>query len=315
MRYLLLSWFTFFVFLFSVNAQKPIKKMNGFELSNLRIPQTSILRGGPPKDGIPALHYPPFVKASEARFLTEEDYVIGVEIQGIAKAYPIRILNWHEVVNDFFAEKAVVITFCPLCGSGAVFASDIRQKKRTFGVSGLLYNSDVLLYDQETQSLWSQLKEEAISGTSSGQQLTLLPSLQVTWKEWKQQHPNTLVLSIQTGYQRDYNSSPYTNYKDSEQLWFPVPHTNKTFPNKEKVLGIRVNDKYKAYPFSELKKIKQKLIEDEFQGQKLRLHFNRQTQTVTIRNSEGDIYPSITLYWFAWYAFHPDTEIYHINEE
>ena len=141
--------------------------LNGFNLTNLLIPSNEIKHGGPPRDGIPAINQPKYAKADATDFLHDDDYVLGVYQNDIAKAYPIRILNYHEIVNDLFDETAIAITYCPLCGSGVAILADIDGTRFSFGVSGLLYNSDVLLYDRETESLWSQLMGKAVSGSQS----------------------------------------------------------------------------------------------------------------------------------------------------
>jgi hypothetical protein len=126
----------------------------GFDLSNITIPLEFVKDGGPPRDGIPSIDNPEFINISDADFLSNEDRILGVFYNGISKAYPVRILNFHEIVNDEFDGHPVVVTFCPLCGSGLAFDAMIEGKKRTFGVSGLLYNSDVLLYDRQSETLW-----------------------------------------------------------------------------------------------------------------------------------------------------------------
>lgn len=133
------------------------QQMNGFDLSGALIPTEQIYYGGPAKDGIPAIDSPKFTPGEFAAFLFDQDPVLGIARGGISRAYPVRILNWHEVVNDRFHDEAVVITFCPLCGTGVAFNARIDGRVLSFGVSDLLYNSDVLLYDRQTQSLWSQL--------------------------------------------------------------------------------------------------------------------------------------------------------------
>jgi Protein of unknown function (DUF3179) len=199
-----------------------IPNRNGFILSDLRIPLDEILAGGPPKDGIPAINDPKFIMANEADFLHDSDEVLAISKNGIVKAYPIRIMNYHEVVNDFFGDDPIIITFCPLCGSGLAFSGNINGENRTFGVSGLLYNSDVLLYDRETESLWSQLMGQAVSGSSVNQNLELVSMEQTTWNNWKKRNPSTLVLSTETGFSRDYNRLPYDGYENNPQLYFPV---------------------------------------------------------------------------------------------
>ncbi len=281
----------------------------GFEMKNLQIPYAEIRRGGPPKDGIPSIDRPKFIQPSSADFLKDDDYVLGVEIGGQAKAYPIRILNYHEIVNDWFGEVPVVVTYCPLCGSGAAFSALIDGKHYTFGVSGLLYNSDVLLYDRKTESLWSQIMGKSISGDAAGTPLELIPANHTTWKNWRTEHANTIVLSTDTGSKRDYTKTPYTRYESSDKLMFPVSQSKPLFKNKEKVIGIEIDGKFKAYPFSKLKKIKGDL-NDQFNGKELVVKFDKASQSAQIFDESGNELPTITMYWFAWYAFHPDTAIF-----
>jgi len=282
---------------------------NSFDLSNSSIPVEEIKSGGPPKDGIPAIDNPKFLKASETS-LKKQARILGVYENGIAKAYPIAILNYHEIVNDHFGEQTVVITYCPLCGSGIAFDAQINEEVLTFGVSGLLYNSDVLLYDRQTESLWSQLKYEAVTGELKGEILKILNTANTTWKAWKDKHPTTLVLSEDTGFNRDYSRDPYPNYEQNQQLYFPVSNVNDLFEPKERVIGLEINGKSKAYPFSELKKLKGKVLEDSFEGQELKITYNSQAQSAEILDENGKQIPAVTNFWFAWFAFNPETEVY-----
>ncbi|MBT5928092.1 MAG: DUF3179 domain-containing protein, partial [Verrucomicrobia bacterium] len=131
--------------------------MNGFDLAESTIPVSEIVRGGPPRDGIPAIDNPKFLLSDAAQFLSDDELVIGLTRNGITRAYPLRIMLWHEVVNDTFGEEPVAVTYCPLCGTAVAFEAMIKDHKLTFGVSGLLFQSDVLMYDRQTESLWSQL--------------------------------------------------------------------------------------------------------------------------------------------------------------
>ena len=166
---------------------------NGFDLQGSLVPAKEIRHGGPPRDGIPALDQPRFIPAASASYLKPDDRVLGMELNGIVKAYPIRILDWHEIANDDFNGQPVVVTYCPLCGTGMAFSAQIGGSRTTFGVSGLLYNSDVLLYDRQTDSLWSQLLGKAITGPLKGTELKLIPLRHTTWRAWKSEHPDTLV--------------------------------------------------------------------------------------------------------------------------
>ncbi|NET37239.1 MAG: DUF3179 domain-containing protein [Cyanothece sp. SIO1E1] len=284
-------------------------RLNGFELSNLLIPSEEIRRGGPPRDGIPAIDRPQFMSAAFAKFLEEEEYVLGLYHKGVAKAYPIKIMDRHEVVNDRIKGEAVVITYCPLCGSGIAFVADVGGQKYSFGVSGLLYNSDVLLYDRETESLWSQIENQAIAGPSSGKRLEMLPTQFLTWGQWQSQYPNTLVLTTDTGYQRDYHKKAYAGYEASSRLYFPVAHESKKLKKKERVLGISIEGHYKAYPVKKLAK-KKEGFQDMFADQKIWVRYDKAAGIAQFTDESGEEIPSVSLYWFAWYAFHPDTKIF-----
>ncbi|MEZ5590550.1 MAG: DUF3179 domain-containing protein [Gammaproteobacteria bacterium] len=282
---------------------------NGFELSNAAIPVDEILSGGPPRDGIPAIDDPIFLSATQVDFLTPEQRVLGVVRNGIAKAYPISILNWHEIVNDQFGEEGIVVTFCPLCGTGMAFLADIKGQRRSFGVSGLLYNSDVLLYDRTTESLWSQLMMRAVSGPLSGTALTLIPTTHTTWADWRERYPATRVLSTETGYARDYQRNPYTGYEQSDFTFFPVPKASKRFHPKEIVLGVALDGTVKAYPFSELARAPSP-VQDRIGTQPVSIEFDAEHRTGRILNAAGEEIPSVMAYWFAWSAFHPETAIF-----
>ena len=290
------------------------KKMNaqnykGFDVNNATIPLEDIKDGGPPKDGIPAIDHPKFNAALKSN-LQNNSRVLGVFYNGIAKAFPVSILNYHEIVNDSFDDDPVVITYCPLCGSGIAFDARIRGEAKTFGVSGLLYNSDVLLYDRQTESLWSQLMSKSVSGPMVGEELSMISTENTSWEKWSEKHPNSMVLSFDTGYVRDYNRNPYPNYDSSSAVLFPISDSNALFHPKEKVLGLELNGKFKAYPFSELKKADESVIYDMFQGQSLKIVFDSEHRSGEILDKTGKPVPSITNFWFAWYTFHPDTEVY-----
>lgn len=225
----------------------------GFDYSRHNIPIDEIYDGGPGKDGIPAILHPEFISAENAdrTLLKAKDRILGLVHLGEARAYPIKILNWHEIVND----RMGVITYCPLCGTGMVFANQVKGRQLTFGVSGLLYQSDMLLYDHQTESLWSQIKSEAVTGRLTGTRLKLLPSMHTNWETWKAKYPETLVLSDDTGYRRNYDQDPYQGYEASERLMFGVNTKSRKYHPKEKVIGFELGNIFKAYPFSELEKV------------------------------------------------------------
>lgn len=292
----------------SLAAQAQIK--NGFDLRDSLIDASSIRSGGPPRDGIPSIDEPKFLRAEDADSLDPGDRVIGVHRNGIAKAYPIRILDWHEVVNDDFAGAATLVTYCPLCRTGMVFDAENGQVEITFGISGLLYNSDVLLFDRQTDSLWSQIMGQAVTGPMKNTTLDLLPSRHTTWAAWREIHPDTLVLSADTGYTRNYDTSPYLGYERSNRLMFDVEYRNRAYDNKSLVLGLSIGDQHRAYPFEELRVRGDERFTDEFAEQELTVVWSEAANSAHVLDETGVELPTVLAYWFAWYAFHPDTEIF-----
>ena len=284
-------------------------RLNGFDLSNASIPLEEIERGGPPRDGIPAIDAPRFVAAAQASFLRPESRVLGIALGGVAKAYPIAILNWHEIVNDRIGDQPLLVTFCPLCGTGMAFRPQARGRTLRFGVSGLLHNSDLLLYDRETESLWSQLIGTAITGTLRGERLPALAASHTTWREWRNRHPATLVLSQETGHLRDYGRDPYAGYEKSEQLLFSVRNSSARYHPKEQVLGIELGALRKAYPFAELQRARLPL-RDRIGDQDVTVEFDAENRTGRVLDAAGRELPSVISFWFAWYAFHPQTQVF-----
>ncbi len=191
-------------------ASKP-PVLNGFTLSPASVPTSDILAGGPPRDGIPALTDPRSLPAHESPW-QDDEIVVGVALGEQARAYPIAILNWHELVNDTLGGRRILVSYCPLCGTALVFDRDANGRARTFGVSGLLYQSDLLLYDRESESLWSQIAAKAITGPALGERLRVLRSSLLPWGDWKASHPDTEVLSLDTGHHRPYARDPYDGY-------------------------------------------------------------------------------------------------------
>lgn len=286
---------------------------NGFDLKGSLIKPAEIRRGGPPRDGIPALDRPRFTTAEGARWLRPEDRVLALERNGVAKAYPIRILDWHEIVNDRFRGEPVVVSYCPLCGTGVVFDARVAGEARSFGVSGLLYNSDVLLYDRQSESLWSQLMMKAVAGPLKGTDLEALPVRHTTWEAWQREHPDTLVLSRDTGHRRNYDATPYQGYDRTPSLYFPVNNRDRRFHPKAQVLGVEVDGKFKAYPFEELDEElagESGRLTDTLAGQGVTVHWDADAESAVAFDAEGRELPGVIGFWFAWAAFHPDTEVF-----
>ncbi|MDP6027324.1 MAG: DUF3179 domain-containing protein [Pseudomonadales bacterium] len=293
------------------NSDAEAEKKNGFELNNASIPVSEVMSGGPPRDGIPALTDPKFLSAGEANYLKDKDRVLALIINGHPKAYPIRILDWHEIVNDSVGNQHFVVTYCPLCGTGVVFDTNVGQTTLYFGVSGLLYNSDVLLYDRNTETLWSQLMGEAIAGKLIGTKLTQLPVFHTTWKDWRARHPDTLVISNETGFRRNYQKSPYKGYKKSKRLYFKVNHKAPAdYHPKEQVLGLEIDGVFKAYPFIEMSEQNLRKFNDLVNGKALIVHWDEEARSAYVTDGAGKDLVSTIGFWFAWFTFHPDTRVF-----
>jgi len=286
------------------------ESLNGFSLQPSRVPIEEILRGGPPRDGISALDHPSMLAADEANF-RDDEWVIGIEWEGEARAYPIQILVWHELVNDTIANRPILVSYCPLCGTGMVFerpgSASMSGESIRFGVSGLLYQSDMLMYDRASESLWSQISATAITGKRMGQRLEVLRSTQERWGDWRSAHPNTKVLSRNTGFKRSYGRQPYGNYATTRKLLFPVRQDRRYHP-KMRTIGLRLaSGRARAYPAGELEGRAEAVVED-FGGYEIRISYDVESKRFAV-----DAPPEVEVieaYWFAWAAFHPETTVY-----
>jgi hypothetical protein len=327
-------------------------KFRGFldPLFPLRIRPEEIEWGGVPKDGIPALDRPGFLEGAKTTFFKDGERVFGIVLGGQAKAYPHRILDAHEMANDIVGGRHVSLAYCTLCGAGILYdgnhPSRGGKEPFTFGSSGLLYRSNKLMYDRQTNSLWNQITGEPVAGrlAESGIRLSMLPLVVTTWAEWKKEHPDTLVLDPKrTGYERDYDKSPYESYFESSETMFPVWLTSDRLKLKEVVFALVVSGRPKAYPIETLKR--EGLTHDEVGGKPIVLVTNKRSGAVRafetggrrFRNAgDGRLQEETTgaffrveeeslaaetgeklsriaghnAFWFGWYAFFPTTEIY-----
>lgn len=211
-----------------------------------------IISGGVPRDGIPAITSPDIISASEATYMSDVDLVIGVAVNGRARAYPIDILNYHEIVNDNLAGRSICVTYCPLTGSGIVFNSIIDNTPLEFGVSGLLFRNNLIPYDRTTESLYSQMFSRGIRGEKNNSPWPLIPSTKCTWGYWKSIYPDTDVMSRDTGYIKDYDSNPYGAYPVNLNILFPVRFPDNSYHPKHLTLGIRLGESALAIPASEI---------------------------------------------------------------
>ncbi len=283
-------------------------EMNGFDVSKTSVPKAQILRGGPPRDGIPSIDFPKFIPAEKVTYLRDDDVILGLTHQGQARAYPLRILVWHEIVNDHFGDRPIAVTYCPLCGTAMVFASDVDGQRLSFGVSGLLYQSDVLMYDRQTESLWTQIGHTAISGQYQGKKLEWVASQQMTWQAWREQYPDTLVLSLETGYNRNYWADAYRSYTNSEQTMFPVDQHRDELKPKAWVVGVIIDGQAKAYDLTRLPQ--GQVVEDKIGRTSIRVQYHRDAKRALVTTANGKIVPSVMVYWFAWQAFYPETQFW-----
>ncbi len=310
------------------------------------VPLDKIKSGGPPKDGIPSIDEPNFVTASKANFVSDDDLVLGLQINGETKAYPLFILVWHEIVNDVVGGVPVAVTYCPLCFTNQVFERTVNGQITEFGTSGKLYNSNLVLYDRNTDSQWSQAMGIAITGELTGTSLKRVPFDVAKWSDWKILYPETLVLTTKTGHVRAYGSDPYGDYYTDPQIIFPVENKDDRLHPKEIILGFDNGNIYKEYTLAD---IEQKVvINDEIDDKKLLLislypemarAFNRvvddtvlefqyidgkivDMQTNSQWNFDGQAIEGQLKgthlqrevfspgFWFEWVAFHPDTLVY-----
>ncbi|ODS31358.1 MAG: hypothetical protein SCARUB_03525 [Candidatus Scalindua rubra] len=301
-----------------------------------------------PRDGIPAIKSPEFVPASEAG-LDDNEPVIGITINGESRAYSVYLLNHHEIVNDKIGDEAFAVTWCPLANLAVVYGREIDGNEYTFGVSGKLLKNTLVMFDYETDSLWPIVYGEAIDGKLSGMKLNNIPGSQkMPWGEWKALHPETLVLSYQGTKTIGYDA--YKNYHGSERTGIhPVKNVDNRLRAKTNIIGIEVNDKYKAYPFSLFNNTK--IITDEFHGLNLLVYRNNKTGTImvydrkidgsvidfeknmdnatdNVTNTTWDLEGGIgidgsmkgktlrpvnflAVYWFVWADYHPETEVFY----
>ncbi len=224
--------------------------------TSMRTIELDELTTGQVKDGIPAIDEPRFVATSEGdSFLGEREPVVVVEVNDDARAYPLQIMIWHEIVNDVVGGEPVAVTFCPLCNSAIAFERDLDGVVYDFGTSGMLRNSDLVMYDRQTESWWQQFTGEAIVGELVGTRLDALPASIVSWADFRSTYPDGKVLSRDTGFSRDYGRNPYTGYDTTEDAPFLFRgEPDGRLPPVERVVAVELNGEAAAYPFSALEK-------------------------------------------------------------
>ncbi len=225
-----------------------------------------IVSGGVPKDGIPPIDRPGFVSSAEASsWLAAREPVILLSLSDDARAYPLQIMTYHEIVNDVVDGKPVVVTFCPLCYSAIAYSREVDGRLLDFGVSGMLRHSDLIMYDRQTESLWQQIGGEAIVGDLTGTSLEPVPAQIVSFEQFTARFPTGKVLSRDTGHRRDYGTNPYSGYDDIDDRPFLYRGDfDDRLPPMEKVVGVTIGKEHVAYPHSVTRD--QRVINDEFGG-------------------------------------------------
>jgi hypothetical protein len=240
-------------------------------LDDQRLPEplvdpSRVVSGGPPPDGIPPVDEPRFLPADDVPWLADDEAVVSLSIGDEHRAYPVQVMVWHEIVNDTVDGTPVSITYCPLCNSALAFDRRLDDRLMTFGTSGKLYLSDLVMYDRQTESLWSQIEGRAIAGVQTGAQLERIPVQTVTWAQWREAHPEGWVLSRDTGAERDYGRNPYVGYDEAASDPFLFDgDADPRFEPKERVLGLGGEQDPVAVPLAALSQAR--VLEVDVSGQ------------------------------------------------
>jgi thiol-disulfide isomerase/thioredoxin len=225
------------------------------DFSKHTIPYTEVLSGGPPKDGIPSIDSPDYVPIEEAdEWLSDAEAVVVLDLDGAARAYPVQILMWHEIVNDSLNGEPVAVTYCPLCNTAIAFDRDFDGQVLDFGTTGRLRFSNLIMYDRQTETWWQQATGEGIAGEYAGETLTTIPAFLIAWDQFKADFPDGDVLSRQTGFPRDYGVNPYVGYDTAfnDPFLYQGPQTPDALPPMARVLTIDREDETVAFPYSTL---------------------------------------------------------------
>lgn len=261
------------------------------DFSRHTVPYSDVLSGGPPKDGIPAIDNPLFTSVSEAdEYLQDLEPVIFFQVGEDARAYPLQVLTWHEIVNDVVDGKPVAITFCPLCNTAIAFDATFDGQELDFGTTGRLRFSNLIMYDRQTETWWQQATGEGIAGEYAGEQLTFLPASIIGWAEFKDEFPDGKVLSRETGFVRDYGRNPYAGYDNinSSPFLFRGPETPGVLPAMARVLTVDLDGEAVAFPYELLQE--QSVINDTISGSKVVVFWQPGTASAldSSRIAEGD---------------------------
>jgi len=283
----------------SPEAQAKFGDIFDTDFSKTSVDLDLLLSGGVGKDGIPALDDPEFEPIASST-IAKDTLGIYIEINGEQKFYPYNILVWHEIINDSIGGQRVAITFCPLCGTAIAYDPTVNGETLKFGVSGLLYESNLVMYDRSTESLWRQALGEAVVGERLGSKLELLPFQLITLEKTLEKHPDTMIMTTNTGYSRNYERTPYGNYNESEEIYFPVSNKDARYPAKEIFYIVRRGDNTVAIRKDGFE-FNQKFVNEE-----LSLTFTNNEGEITVTDISGKLVPGYFEMWFSWVNQNPD---------
>ena len=257
------------VILLALNAHAQFAEGNWrTDTAKKSIDLRELLRGGPPKDGIPSIDKPRFIPSKDANWIAPKELVIALQLGDNARAYPLQVLMWHELVNNKVGETPVLVSYCPLCNSAIVFDRRVEGKTLEFGVSGMLRNSDMVMYDRQTDSLWQQITGEGIVGAYTGSSLKMISSQMIPFDQFSESYPGGVVLSRETGFPRDYGRNPYRAYEFGNGPIMPVrSKLTTTLRPMEKLVVLKDGGGYRGYPVSLL--ARQGVIEDQVNSRRV----------------------------------------------
>lgn len=280
-------------------------EINGFDTSSKIMNENTVVRVGPVNSPTAAIDQVKTESVSNTNW-SDGDYVMGLALNGEARAYPLSVMLWHQIINDELGGVPVLVTFCQICGTGLIYDRVINDKPHTFGMSGLIYHADILLYDKESQSLWSRFLDESVAGPSEGQPIFDLPFLTMTLGEWKQRYPQSSIISRDTGFDINYSMTPAGTSSAGDKVFAALPTELRYHPNMP-VVGVNRNGKTKAYPAGEVL-VDGGQISDRFEGADISIQYTAKSQSFTLDISPQSDIKQTT--WSAWNSQHPKTAIY-----
>ena len=311
------------------------------------VPRDDVFDGGPGKDGIPSIDDPSFSTKDDLDIVNKYNdlLVTGIVHNGQARAYPHPILDWHEIVNDDIDDLSVAITFCPLTGTGIGWDRVVNEVKTEFGVSGLLYDTNLMPYDRATESTWSQQRLNCVNGRNRGREINVIPLMETTLRTWLEAYPDSEILNEDTGFNRNYGVYPYGDYRtNNDRILFPISNNDTRLPGKERVLGVFVGKAVIGYRFDQ-NSTQTEVIQENFRGASIIVVRNKRRNFIVafentnelqfeasqdfpavLKDENGNIYDisgqlidgegshlqqmkSFIGYWFSWGTFYPDMEI------